>query len=543
MKKTTFIVSILTVTALATVLSACSQSESDSGASQTKNEPSKGVNPSGFPIVNQPITLKMVGAKEAFHADWDKMFFFQEYEKMTNVKFQFATFPKESYEERKNILLATSDLPDIFFRGYITPKEEITYGNQGVYIPLNDLIDKYAPNLKALNEKDPSIFKNITQPDGKIYSLPAITGYPDIGANKAWINKKWLDKLGLAMPTTTDEYYKVLKAFKEGDPNGNGKNDELPITGSTPTANPSLFFPGLQGAWGLGTLGGPMADSFIDASSDGKLRFFAAEPQYKELLQYMNKLWSEKLIDPEILTQKEPQFTAKGDQGIIGSFIQMNNPIAAGPKYSDDYVPMPVLKGPHGDKLWSNIYPAVEGTGTFVITSKNKYPEASMRWVDYFYGDEGVKFWRLGIENKTFKSSPDGSYTYIDDIQNNTKGLTLTQSIGQHFVWPGGGFPTIALFKYKAKDKYTDLQVEAGKMYAPSFPKQLPRLMFTKEETDELSALQNDINTYVNEMRLKFVTGVEPFSNWDNYTSRLKQMKVDKLVAIHTTAYERWKKN
>lgn len=124
----------------------------------------------------------------------------------------------------------------MFFGANFTDTELMKYGADGTIIPLNDLIDKHMPNLKALFDKRPDIKAIVTAPDGNIYSLPAGeelgTGQEDIGSNPdfLYINQDWLKKLGLNMPTTLQEYHDVLLAFKTKDPNGNGKADEIPLS-------------------------------------------------------------------------------------------------------------------------------------------------------------------------------------------------------------------------------------------------------------------------------------------------------------------------
>ncbi len=82
----------------------------------------------------------------------------------------------------------------------------------------------------------------ITAPDGNIYALPQVNEcYHCMYQQRMWIYKPWLDKLGLKMPTTTDEFYEVLKAFKTKDPNGNGKADEIPLSGSIQASSSHLF--------------------------------------------------------------------------------------------------------------------------------------------------------------------------------------------------------------------------------------------------------------------------------------------------------------
>src|SRR5699024_5514757 len=109
----------------------------------------------------------------------------------------------------------------------------LKYVNQEVIVPLNDLIEEYAPNIKKAMEEYPRFKKMSTAPDGKIYGIPQLNdcyhcSYPA----KYWINTKWLKDLDMEMPKTTEDFKKVLEAFKTQDPNGNDKADEVPLSGA-----------------------------------------------------------------------------------------------------------------------------------------------------------------------------------------------------------------------------------------------------------------------------------------------------------------------
>src|SRR5699024_1860792 len=166
----------------------------------------------------------------------------------------------------------------------------------GVFIELNDLIEEHAPNLQAIFDEHPDFKSAITFPDGNIYSLPLFMDpeNPNIRiAEHFWIREDWLEALDMDMPETTEEFYQYLKAVKEDDPNGNGEHDEIPFGGN----GIGGLVNQLKGAWGLsnrGVANGGHVD--VDPETD-ELRFVPTDPKYKELLEYINKLYSEGLIE------------------------------------------------------------------------------------------------------------------------------------------------------------------------------------------------------------------------------------------------------
>src|SRR5690606_435265 len=129
------------------------------------------------------------------------------------------------------LAFATGDLPDIFLSG-LTAADEQVFGPQGLLLPLNDLMEQYAPKAVELFDMYENTRKTFTFEDGSIYVSPYFIGATrDYFASNTHFNKPWLDNLGLPMPANLDELYTVLKAFKEQDPNGNGIQDEIPLSG------------------------------------------------------------------------------------------------------------------------------------------------------------------------------------------------------------------------------------------------------------------------------------------------------------------------
>src|SRR5690625_1204002 len=138
---------------------------------------------------------------------------------MTNIIIECDTPSGEAYDEKFNLIMGSGDYPEAFFGGDISTGDQMEYGEEGIFIPLEDLIEEYAPNFTKLMDENPDLRKNITTPDGHIYAMPTVIDVPrDLTGPKLWINKKWIDEAGLDMPETVDDLYTILKAFKERDP-------------------------------------------------------------------------------------------------------------------------------------------------------------------------------------------------------------------------------------------------------------------------------------------------------------------------------------
>ncbi|MBC8059152.1 MAG: ABC transporter substrate-binding protein, partial [Clostridiaceae bacterium] len=416
------------------------------------------------------------------------------------------------------------------------------YGGQGSLVAFDTLMDKYGPNTKAALAKYPDIKKGITTEDGKIYALPQIYTYDEkLVGYKMYLNKKWLDKLGLQLPQTTDDYYKVLKAFKEKDPNGNGKADEIPYTSD---ASFKLFTL-LKGSWGLANRGPLNTPDVVNYDLDPKtsnVRFLPTDAGYKSILEYCAKLFSEKLIDSDMFTIKaqSADLAAKTTTDIIGSFISTNkNDVNV--KFTGDFVLVPPLKGPNGDQLYTDVRSMLD-EGAFSITSKNKYPNETMKWVDYFYSVEGGRLLEMGVEGKTYNKKASGGFEYSEFITKNPNGLSFNNAVGLISTAITAVSPHIAT---KEDNQFLTPEViketEEVKKYA--IKENWNSLRFTNKEQEKLKELDTEINKYINEMRAKFVSGSESIdTGWTKYTETFKKLKVDEVLAIYKAATERLKK-
>lgn len=501
------------------------------------------VNEEGMPIVEDSITLDFFAGKAPATADdWNDVMIFNEYEDLTNIDINWEMVPHEGLGEKRNLALASGSLPDAFHSAVIPVKDIFKYGQQGTFIKLNDLIDKYAPNLKKIFEEYPEVEKAITFPDGNIYSFPTLDD-PDFLSMRfgavPWIRQDWLDTLDMDMPETTEEFYQYLKAIKEQDLNDDSKGDKIPFGGLS--INSLLTW--LKGSFGIGNRG--ISSGYLDMDpKENQVRFYPITVRYKEMLQYVNKLYDEELIEQNIFSIGHEQFYANGSEGLYGSMVGLSPEELFTGEKSKNYTGGVALEGPHGDKSFNGLRSSLVVPGSFVIMNKNEHPAATVRWVDYFYGDEGAALYLMGIEGKTFEKTKDGEYEYVEEIRNNPDGLNLDQAAAQYLTWPGGAYPSITKEAFFKGAEGTPSAKEAAKKLEPDAIKEAwPAFTYTKEENEKLSSYGVDIEKYVAEMRDKFITGDVSFDEWDNYVKTLEDMNLEEYMDIQKMAFERYKSN
>lgn len=523
------------VATMLVMLSACGKKDNVEVEAEM-NDQIEGFNATDMPIVDESIELEFFAGKHPSTADdWNDVLLFNKYKEKTNIDVKWDMVPHDSLDEKRNLKLSSQSLPDAFFGSGIPVGDIAKYGEQGMFIPLEDLIDDYAPNLKALLEKYPEVEKALTFPDGHIYSFPQMTDPEFLSMRmgpKPWINEKWLDELNMNMPKTLDEFYDYLTAVKEADL---GENGTIPYGGPSITS----LFGYLEGAFGLSNKGSENGTVDVEPGTDD-LRFYPISDPYKELLEYVHKLYDEELIEQNIFSIEHSQYLANAMDGKYGSTVWYDMNQEAGGVLTG----MPAMEGPNGDKMYSVFSAPTLSINTFLITSDNEHPEATIRWVDHWFGDEGMKEFFMGYEGETYEVNENGELEYMDHILNSEEGLTRDQEIAKYLTFPGGGYPGMLSQEYFHGSENTPDELEAAEKLEPNLVEDpWGAFIHTKEETDKLSSFGADIDKYVEEMRDKFISGDVSLEQWDEYVDTVQSMNLEEYMEIKEAAYDRYKDN
>lgn len=321
------IVALLTACMLMTgMFTGCGSSQQAAGSSgaeagQTQTGDNSLFNePGQLPIVNEPVTLTVFAPANP-DGSWEDNEMVKELEETTGIHLEWQTCAaSDNVQEKLSTMFASGDLPDIILTGVGSSNRydkatEQALGEQGLILPLNDYLDTVSVGYKQALDEIEGMRDYITTPNGNIYSLPNVDGSLHVQYNmKLWINTQWLDNLGLEMPTTTEEFYQVMKAFKEQDANGNGDlNDEIPL--STVTSGAGTQIDGfLMNPFQLTSETNKL---YLD---NGKVTFAPVQEGYKEGLKYLKQLYSEGLLNPESFTQdknNQVNINEAGDECVI----------------------------------------------------------------------------------------------------------------------------------------------------------------------------------------------------------------------------------
>ncbi|MFQ3578636.1 MAG: extracellular solute-binding protein [Bacteroidales bacterium] len=495
------------------------------------------------PVVSQgPVELtyfQILGPRAAATMkSYSEMYQFQVLEKNFNVKFKFLHPPAGQEIEQFNLMIASKDLPDFISYNYGNiPGGPGTLISERIIIKLNDVFQKYAPNVSKILNENPDAAREVMLDDGTYYMFPFLRLATNVRLNGGpSIRQDWLDRLGLKKPETIEEWYTVLKAFKEKDANGNGDpNDELPLV----SLGDEVFRQVFTAAWGI------RMDFFI--GNDKKVRWGPIEPAYRDFLATMAKWYKEGLIDPDYITTDNRNLDAKVLGNKAGAlFAWMNGSIGRynslkknDPSFNLVGTIWPKTK--EGISYNINYQSARLGDGQGVtITTKNKQVELSAKLLDYAYGEEGnllVNFGKLGetyvIEN--------GKIKFTDLVLKNPKGLSPTNALTMYCMGSsgtGGAFVQDPRYATLLREAIPQ-QVASEKVWALSqFGLVPPPIQPSEADSSRLSKIMNEVNTYVSEMTNKIIMGVEPIAKFDEFVQIQERMGIREALAIQQKAYD-----
>ena len=452
---------------------------------------------------------------------------FQEYAERTNIQLDF----QHVTSERMNLLLASNDLPDILINYWSDGQEKTAYNNQQI-LRLDDLMGQYAPNYVNILKEDPSLHAQAVDADGFLYSFQFLRNDPELRVfNGFMIRQDWLDKLNLEMPTNVDELYEVLTAIKNGDPNGNGQADEIPFIMESGNA---LSYLGAW--WGI-------ASFYIDDNNTVQCGWL--QPEYREMLEYLNRLYNEGLMDPDYAITERNQFDTKISNGqaamwfgLAGGGLARISTLMEPIDPEFEIAAMPWLTAADGKNYNLNLEytsPLAARMG-LSITTNCEDPVAAVKFADYAYSEEGQTLLSFGIEGESY-TMVDGVPTYTDLITN-TPGKSTSEMLAQYTV--ATGYPMEQSMDYFNQYMAPEQKAAIDVWKNCDTSRTVPSLKFTDEELDTAITTFNEINSYNNEMINKFITGRESFDNYESYQQTLRSMGIEDVVRVRQTAYERY---
>lgn len=496
-----------------------------------------GENVSGTEGMEISVWTELHHSVAATAASLDEIPLYQELERRTGIKVNWIHPGQGQQYEQFNLLVASEDYPDIIFWDWINrypggPEKAI---EDNVIVRLNELIADHAPNLRRRYHRNPDWEKAVKTDQGTMYCFPFIRGDDSLMVYFGPILRKdFLDELALKVPETIDEWYVTLKALQE--------KVEHPLTftafdkGGRDIKNGSCF----ASAFGI-----QLDKEWYQI--DGRAKWGWYEPGLEFFLALFRQWYEEGLIDPEffindmktfeakILNDRAAAFVGYGGSN-MGKFLDAMESAArpfdlVGAKY-------PVLK--KGDVAFAGqIALAFSGLGS-AITTQARDPVVCTKWSDYAYGEEGHVLFNFGIEGESFRWV-NGFPQFTDVIFNNPDSLGIAQALAR-FVCSSYNGPMIQDQRYIVQYYRREEQKDAWEKWqqTQAADHRMPGVTPTPEESAEMAAIMTEIETYADEMFVRFVTGQEPLTNFGRYREQLRKLGVESAIEIMQAALDRY---
>ncbi|MDR7124569.1 extracellular solute-binding protein [Pseudotabrizicola sp. 4114] len=434
--------------------------------------------------------------------------------------------------EAMNLLLATGDLPDIV-GGNAIQQPVNQYGPEGAFVPLNDLVREHAPNIQAFWDENPGLMEAISAADGNYYYIPYL---PDGKFGRAWyIRQDWLDKLGLEQPQNVDEYYQVLKAFREQDPNGNGRKDEIPYFGRQWEEVLRLL-----NLWDARSSGSDTYHDFY-VNDDGQVVHPYAQEAYRVGLSNIAKWYAEGLIDPEIFTRGASSRDYLLSENLGGSTHDWfastsgyNIPLAEKVP-GMNFIPFLPPASVNGVRMEEHRRIPIKPDG-WAISYANEHPVETIKYFDFFFTPEGSNLANFGVEGKTW-DMVDGEPVYKPEVLNSDQPVNSQMYLEGAQIFRG--YPQ----DYRYEWQWTSEAAREGiELYEANdlLIDQFLGVAFNAEEQAVYDKFWPSLLTYMLERQQAWILGsgnVE--ADWDAYLSTLDRMGYAQVIEVMNSAHKR----
>ena len=457
---------------LVTGTAGCGNSSSaSSGTSSAPSQASSGgtAEVGTGPISQEKLTLHAFEyVLDNQSVDFPKMWYYEELEKETNIHIEWEPVKGADWDTKINLMFSSGEYPDMILRGDNTDIEE--YGvSEGIIIPLDDYIADNMPNYSSrlhMNDVD----KSLRASDGKMYYIGNLIAQNVNHEGNDYINKAWLDKLGLKIPKTVDELTEVLRAFRDGDPNGNGQKDELPMSGGD-------LINATQGVYThFAKFGVPLNyNTYATVDKDNKVQFHGYYPGFRPACEWLHTLYQEGLFDPESITQDSNVWATKVNAGQVGytTYLRLINTALTADTIKN-FVSITPPASEYGVQV-----PRILEVPTFgaALTVANKHVPETLQWIDRQLETEHMMVAYNGPIKKggpidpTMELTSDGKYS-IKYVPENNGLYNIVPVWHAQFFAPGDYYfkiyemPPHRVERYNTSKEYEEAGVlEPGSFY------------------------------------------------------------------------------
>ena len=498
-----------------------------------------------FPLKEKTTLTGMISYPANTESNPNNRTIFKRLQEKTNVEIEWTAIQSDQWADKIALNMANpKSLTDFVFSAGFGDSDLLKYAKQGVIIPLEDYIDAYMPNLSAVFEKYPEYKTMCTDTEGHIWALPWIeqlgsekTAIQTVG-NMSFINKKWLDFLGLEIPTTVDEFEQVLIAFRDhaselqAEFNIDGSIIPMSCIVNDGDQDPSIIINGFGEGYGDADKG-----RHIAVTDDLKVICSATQQGYKDGITWLHSLYEEGLIDPEAFTQEWSTYVSKGKSGRYGVCFSWD---VANIDNLQDWVPLPALTADTRNITPQNgSFTSGFDRGRCVVTAVAQNPALVCAWLDQMYDpfQSPQNNWGTYGENDEFdifelgenangeemlKHAPLGDASPVEVREAEAVGGPLAVLDEYYDVYVT--CPDDAQYRLDWIKDYFTPDMNTKYVY--------PNVFMSREDTQELSNLQADIQKTINAKKSDWIMNGFTDADWDKYLEELDAYGLQKYLDL-----------
>lgn len=486
--------------------------------------------PGTLPIVGQPYTITFCTTENyppspSFR---EQLLVWRVLEERTGVHVEFV-LPENYHQVMSARIESGQELPDVL---RVPGDNPMRYAYAGAIISLGDLIRQRAPNTARLLSTRPYLRRALTAPDGEVYvlgkdvSARTAVNYLSFGARL-----DWLDQMQLTVPETLEDWGRMLVAIRDGDPNGNGRADEIPF--STYDFRRLFIF---GGAFGL-----HLTHSGGWYAHNGMVRYEWILPETKQLYAVLQNWYASGLIDPEIFSQSYEKFATKATKHMLGAteaftmqYPMWNIEMSGDPDGMWGHLAPP--SGPQGHRLLEKEQPLIDAY--FGVSRDCERPDIAVQWLDYLFASEDGQtlMTNFGVEGTTYELV-DGTPRFLESFLAHPKGTGVAQwELGMNGPFPGVIMPAMIEQRFRIYPEHYRKAEVHRKYHVSAFP----RFPSTNSESALIESTMADIDTYVTEMSARFISGEASMEEFEQYVAAIRQMGIQRVVDVKQRQFERY---
>ncbi|WP_129336140.1 extracellular solute-binding protein [Cellulomonas endophytica] len=487
-------------------------------------------------------TLDVLVVKHPLTKGMDEMAWVKTLEEEAGVTLNWEEVSAD-WDQKKSTMLAAGDVPDLVIgTNVITDSDLATYGS--LFVDLSEHMDAL-PNVQAMFEEVDGAEQTATQTDGSVYALPRWKQAWPQAITRQYINQQWLDALGLEMPTTFDELYDVLLAFKTEDANGNGDpDDEIPLDWApVATTGWGYFQPSaLLGGTGLPISGGGGTGYFVE---DGTVGNWLADERWKEVLLFLERANAAGLVSTNVMTQDYSAYQSvgrgSGDDATVGMSWGWTSSDRFGAQLAPQYASMaPVLSEPGVEPTWSwdfeNLTP-----NHILLSAQSDAIDAGLRVIDAFYDEDLSVQTLFGDEGEYVTKTGEGAYEVLPPADGTSDPSTWKWTNSLADASPGWIREETQLVLPTDLAEAVEQSAPLEPALANVDPDEDVWPPYIKMSAADLSTLSLNNTTLLNLTQnafAQFVTNGGVEAGWDDYVASLEAAGLQQNIDLYQQYYD-----